>query len=37
MGGRIPLSSYHSSRPRSLLQCRIGKITAEEIGFFNKL
>ena len=37
MGGRIPLSSYSSSMPHSLEQCRIGRLTAEEIGFLDKL
>ncbi len=34
MGGRIPLSSTVSKMPRSLEQCKIGRQTAEEIGFF---
>lgn len=37
MGGRIPLSSFESRMPRSLEQCRIGRLTAEEIGFFAQL
>lgn len=37
MGGRIPLNSFSSAMPESLEQCRIGRLTAEEIGFFNKL
>ena len=37
MGGRIPLSSFSSTMPDSLEQCRIGRLTAEEIGFFDKL
>ena len=37
MGGRIPLSAYESSTTPSLNKARIGKITAEEIGFFNRL
>jgi hypothetical protein len=37
MGGRIPLSSFSSSMPESLEQCRIGRLTAEEIGFLKKL
>jgi hypothetical protein len=37
MGGRIPLTAYSSARPQSLAKCRIGRATAEEIGFFNKL
>lgn len=37
MGGRIPLSSFSSAMPDSLLECRIGRVTATEIGFFAKL
>jgi hypothetical protein len=37
MGVRIPLSSYASEMPRSLEQCKIGRRTAEEIGFFAQL
>lgn len=37
MGGRIPLTAYSSAMPRSLDYCRIGRKTAEEIGFFDKL
>jgi len=37
MGGRIPLSSFESSMPDSLSQCRIGHKTAEEIGLFDQL
>ena len=37
MGVRIPLSSFVSEMPRSLEQCKIGKRTAEEIGFFAQL
>ena len=37
MGGRIPLSSSVSKMPRSLEQCKIGRWTAEEIGFFTQL
>lgn len=37
MGGRIPLSSTASKMPRSLKQCKIGRQTAEEIGFFARL
>ena len=37
MGGRIPQTAYASIRPRSLQQCKIGKVTAAEIGFFNHL
>ena len=36
MGGRIPLSSTVSKMPRSLEQCKIGRQTAEEIGFFTQ-
>ncbi len=37
MGGRIPLSSFSSIMPASLGQCKIGRLTAEEIGFLDKL
>jgi hypothetical protein len=37
MGGRIPLNSFSSAMPDSLEDCRIGRQTAEEIGFFAKL
>lgn len=37
MGGKIPLSSVVSKMPRSLKQCKIGRRTAEEIGFFAQL
>lgn len=37
MGGSIPLNAYSSSMPESLDQCKIGRLTAEEIGFFEKL
>jgi hypothetical protein len=37
MGGRIPISSTASEMPRSLRQCKIGKKTAEEIGFLAQL
>jgi hypothetical protein len=37
MGGRIPLSADSSGTPASLEQCKIGRLTAEEIGFFEKL
>lgn len=37
MGGRIPLNAFSSSMPDSLEECRIGRLTAEEIGFFAKL
>ena len=37
MGGRIPVDPQTSRMPGSLEQCRIGKITAEEIGFLAQL
>ena len=37
MGGRIPINSYSSVMPKSLEQCKIGRETAKEIGFFGKL
>jgi len=37
MGGRIPLSAFTSEMPRSLKQCKIGRRTGEEIGFFAQL
>lgn len=37
MGGRVPLSSTSSAMPESLAECKIGRRTAEEIGFFNRL
>ncbi|MDT8320398.1 MAG: hypothetical protein RQ826_07710 [Xanthomonadales bacterium] len=37
MGGRIPLTAYSSAMPASLEYCKIGRQTAEEIGFFAKL
>lgn len=37
MGGRIPLSSFESVMPDSLEQCRVGRLTAEEIGFYAQL
>jgi len=37
MGVRIPLSTFSSKMPRSLKQCKIGRRTAEEIGFFDQL
>ena len=37
MGGRIPLSSGNSVMPESLKQCRIGRLTATEIGFYQQL
>ena len=37
MGGAIPLNAYSSAMPESLAQCKIGRTTATEIGFFEKL
>jgi hypothetical protein len=37
MGVRIPINSYSSVMPESLDQCKIGRQTAEEIGFFAQL
>jgi len=37
MGGAIPLSAYSSALPESLQQCKIGRLTAQEIGFWGKL
>jgi len=37
MGGRIPFSAFSSMMPGSLEQCKIGRLTAEEIGFLDKL
>jgi hypothetical protein len=37
MGGRIPLTSFSSAMPDSLEECKIGKLTAEEIGFLAQL
>lgn len=37
MGGAIPLDTTSSAMPESLQQCKIGRLTAEEIGFFDKL
>ena len=37
MGGRIPITSFSSVMPSSLSECKIGRQTAEEIGFFAKL
>jgi hypothetical protein len=37
MGGRIPISSFTSVMPGSLDECKIGRRTAEEIGFFAQL
>lgn len=37
MGGRIPLNTFSSRMPASLSECRLGRITGEEIGFLSKL
>ena len=37
MGGGIPLNTFSSAMPESLAQCKIGRLTAQEIGFFDKL
>jgi len=37
MGVRVPINSYSSVMPGSLEQCKIGRQTAEEIGFFAQL
>lgn len=37
MGGAIPVSAVSSAMPESLAQCKIGVLTAREIGFFDKL
>lgn len=37
MGGRIPLGPGSSAMPASLKQCRIGRLTATEIGFYQQL
>lgn len=37
MGGRIALNAYSSVMPETLEQCHIGRQTAEEIGFLQKL
>ena len=37
MGGRIPITSFSSVMPRSLKECKIGRLTAEEIGFYAQL
>jgi len=37
MGGAIPLSAVASAMPESLEQCKIGLLTATEIGFLEKL
>ena len=35
MGGRIPLGVNQSAMPTSLAQCRLGRLTAEEIGLLD--
>ena len=37
MGGRIPLNSFSSKMAGSLEECRIGRLTGEEIGFLSQL
>jgi hypothetical protein len=37
MGGRIPLNSFSSKSAGSLEECRIGRLTGEEIGFLSQL
>lgn len=37
MGGRIPLGPNSSVMPDSLVECRIGRATATEIGFYDRL
>jgi len=37
MGGAIPLSAASSVMPDSLAQCKIGRLTAREIGFYDRL
>jgi len=37
MGGRIPINSFTSVMPESLDECRIGRQTAVEIGFYAQL
>jgi hypothetical protein len=37
MGGTIPLNATNSAPPGSLEKCKIGRQTAEEIGFYAKL
>jgi hypothetical protein len=37
MGGRIPLEYERSAMPGSLRQCRMGRLTAAEIGFLARL
>lgn len=37
MGGRIPINSFSSRMPASLKECKIGQMTAAEIGFMAQL
>ena len=37
MGAAIPLNAYSSTLPESLQECKIGRLTAREIGFWGKL
>ena len=37
MGGRVPVSRNLARIPDGLEECRIGKLTAQEIGFWDKL
>ena len=37
MGGVIPINAIDWVMPQDLGQCKIGRMTAEEIGFFDKL
>ena len=37
MGGRIPLNAFSSVMPKTLSECHIGRQTAEEIGFLQRL
>ena len=37
MGGQIPLSSQDAAVPNGLAECRIGRVTAVEIGLYNLL
>ena len=37
MRDKVPLTSWSSRAPTSLEECKIGHVTAEEIGFFDRL
>jgi hypothetical protein len=37
MGGRIPLNAFESIMPAALDKCKIGQLTATEIGYYNQL